>query len=94
MEEGKDVWAIARVARNPFGLRERGGNILNEKGKVFRNDKELSKGFMEHNLRTKPREEEEEDEDEECKIGDEGARGDMIRRARSAIYCRYMRQRQ
>ena len=56
VEEGKDAWAIARVARNPFGLKERGGNIKGEEGERILKDRELKEAFVRHNLKTEPRE--------------------------------------
>ena len=38
IEEGKDVWAIARVARNPFGLKEK--------------EADVKQAFVRHNLKT------------------------------------------
>ena len=52
VEEGEDVWKIARVARNPFNLKERCGTLEKEDGeKVEEDDKEgKCRAFLEHNI--------------------------------------------
>ena len=51
VEEGKDIWAIARVARNPFGLKEKGNSIMVQ-GALLETDKEFTEAFVRHNLKT------------------------------------------
>ena len=52
VEEGEDVWKIARVARNPFNLRERCGSLQREDGQVVEEHDEAGKcrAFLEHNI--------------------------------------------
>ena len=51
------------VARSPFSLKERGGNIRDEEGENIQGDEELKEAFVRYNLKTEPREPEE-NEDE------------------------------
>lgn len=48
MEEGS---AIARVTRNPFGLKEK-GNAMMENGILLETEQQLTKAFVDHNLKT------------------------------------------
>ena len=52
VEEGEDVWKIARVARNPFNLKERCGALEKEDGeKVEEEDDEgKCKAFLKYNI--------------------------------------------
>ena len=52
IEEGKDVWAIGRVAKNPSRLRQRGGNFQNEEGEATEGDEEVKDTFVKHNIKT------------------------------------------
>jgi len=38
--EGKEVWDIARVCKNPFGMRERCGVIKDSEGHKYETDEE------------------------------------------------------
>ena len=49
--EGKDIWAIVRVARNPFGLKEKGNAIIDQ-GMLLESDEDLKQAFVRHNLKT------------------------------------------
>ena len=52
VEEGKDIWSIAKIASNPFGLKESGANIQQEEGETMEEDEELKEAFVRHNLKT------------------------------------------
>jgi len=52
VEEGEDVWRIARVAQNPFNLKERCGSLQTEDGKIIEEHDEAGKceAFLQHNI--------------------------------------------
>lgn len=52
ISEGRDVWQCARVARNPFGLQVKCGDITTEDGRVVTELTEKGKAFAEYNLVT------------------------------------------
>ena len=41
-----------RIIRNPFGLRERCGEVTDKEGVTHKGDEEIAKAFMKHNLIT------------------------------------------
>jgi len=43
IEEGKEVWDIARVCKNPFGMRERCGVLKDERATLMRRTKRSGK---------------------------------------------------
>ena len=67
VEEGKQVWDIARVARNPFNLKTR--CTKDEEGQVHSDDSAIATAFVKHNLITEEREEEAELEEGEEETG-------------------------
>lgn len=50
IQEGRDVWQCARVARNPFGMNKRCGDITAEDGTVATEDQEKGRLFAQYNL--------------------------------------------
>lgn len=52
IEEGKDVWKIARVVRNPFMVKERCSSLETEDGRIIQQDDPEGKcrAFVEHNV--------------------------------------------
>ena len=52
ISEGRDVWQCARVARNPFGLQPKCGDIVTEDGQVKTELREKGEAFAEYNLVT------------------------------------------
>lgn len=54
MEEGKEVWDIARVCRYPFELKKRCGVTKDGKGKTHETNEEKLGAFTAHNLITEP----------------------------------------
>jgi len=55
VEEGREVWDIARVCRNPFGRRERCGTLKDE-GRTYDTDEEKFLAFVSHSLIINPAE--------------------------------------
>ena len=53
LKEGRDVWDMVRVCKNPFNSRGRCGVIKNEEG-VYETDEEKADAFIKHNLITDP----------------------------------------
>ena len=49
VEEGREVWDIIRVCKNPFGRRERCGTIRDEGG-IYETEGEKLEAFVRHNL--------------------------------------------
>ena len=56
VEEGKSVWDIARVARNPFNLQTRCTKVEEGEGQVHGEDSGVAAAFIKHNLISEPRE--------------------------------------
>jgi len=52
--EGKDVWDIARVCKNPFGMRERCGVLEDGERHIYETRAEKRRAFTAHNLITAP----------------------------------------
>ena len=52
ISEGRDVWQCARVARNPFGLHAKCGDIMTEDGRVMTELREKGEAFAQYNLIT------------------------------------------
>ena len=52
IEEGRDVWQCGRVARNPFGLHSKCGDITTEEGRVMTELREKGEAFAQYNLVT------------------------------------------
>jgi len=52
--EGKEVWDIVRVVKNPFGMRERCGTLRDAEGHTYETDEEKCQAFIRHNLITEP----------------------------------------
>jgi len=52
VERGEDIWKIARVAKNPWNLKERCGSIETEEGQVIGEDDHQGKckAFLDHNF--------------------------------------------
>ena len=50
--EGKEVWDIVRVCKNPFGMRERCGVVVDKEGIRSESKEELLEAFIKHNLIT------------------------------------------
>jgi len=53
LEEGREVWDIVRVCKNPFNSRARCGVITNDQG-TYETDEEKARAFIQHNLITEP----------------------------------------
>lgn len=62
VEEGKSVWDIARVARNPFNLKTRCTKVEDEEGRVHSEDKDIGAAFIKHNIMEAREDEGEEEE--------------------------------
>ena len=52
ISEGRDVWQCARVARNPFGLQAKCGDIVTEDGQVKTELREKGEAFAQYHLIT------------------------------------------
>lgn len=63
VEDGKWVWDIARVARNPFNLSQRCGELTDNDGGVCNTKEKKCKAFVNHNIVTTQREQEAPEED-------------------------------
>jgi len=57
VSEGKEVWDIVRVCKNPFGMRERCGTLKDGAGNRYETSEEKLRAFTAHNLITDPTEE-------------------------------------
>ena len=51
---GKEVWDMVRVCKNPFGMRERCRILKDKEGNTFETAEEKRKAFTNHNLITEP----------------------------------------
>ena len=61
VEEGKSVWDIARVARNPFNLKTRCTKVEGKEGQVHSEDKDVAAAIIKDNVITGAREQDEEE---------------------------------
>ena len=73
VEEGKSVWAIARVARNTCNLKTRYTKIEDEEGQVHTEDSDIAAAFIKHNLITEENETTMMPEEEEEEVQEEGS---------------------
>jgi len=56
VEEGREVWDILRISRNPFNNRARCGTLKDDEGQTYDTDTEKFQAFRQHNLITEPAE--------------------------------------
>jgi len=57
ISEGREVWDIVRVCKNPFGMRERCGTLKDGAGNQYESREEKLQAFTAHNLIIDPAEE-------------------------------------
>jgi len=56
LEEGRDVWDMVRICKNPFNYRAPYGAIRDDEGNTYEGDQEKFEAFKRHNLITDPAE--------------------------------------
>ena len=85
VEEGKSVWDIAMVARNPFNLKTRCTKVDDEEGQLHSENSDIAAAFIKHKLITEATEQEAE-EDETREQVRRGAPGNTaMRRVQKAL---------